>query len=45
MRFKIVLRTAHWLLMAGFAVGTVAAQAASGITITQNDETRIAVGR
>lgn len=34
MRLSIAMGTPHWLLMAGIAVGAVAAQAAGGFTIT-----------
>lgn len=44
MRSKINLRTSSCLLAAGLAFGAAAAQAASGVTITESQETRVAVG-
>lgn len=37
-------RLSRWLLTAGLALGTAAAQAAGGFAITPSDEARIAVG-
>ena len=44
MRSKVNVRAIRWLLAAGLAFGAAAAQAAGGVTITQSQETRVAVG-
>ena len=44
MTSKINLRMTHLLLAAGLAFGAAAAHAASGVSITQAQETRVAVG-
>ena len=44
MNSNVTLRAIPWLLAAGLAFGAAAAQAASGVTITANDEAKVAVG-
>ena len=44
MKSNINLRAIRWLLTAGLAFGAAAAHAASGVSITQSQETRVAVG-
>jgi hypothetical protein len=44
MKSTISLRMSSYLLAAGLAFGAAAAQAASGVTITESQETNVAVG-
>jgi hypothetical protein len=44
MTSKINLRTTRWLLVAGLAFGAAAAQAASGVSVTESQETAVKVG-
>jgi hypothetical protein len=44
MTSKISLRTTRWLLAAGLVFGAAAAQAASGVTVTESQETAVTVG-
>jgi hypothetical protein len=44
MTSRINLRTIPWLLATGLAFGAAAAQAASGVWITEAQETKVAVG-
>jgi hypothetical protein len=44
MTSKINLRNTRWLLAAGLAFGAAAAQAETGVTITQSQETSVKVG-
>ena len=44
MKSEIHLRSMGWLLAAGLAFGATAAQAATGVAITQNEEAKVAVG-
>ncbi len=44
MKSNVNLRALPWLLAAGLAFGAAAAQAASGVTITASDETKVALG-
>lgn len=44
MTSRIKLRNARWLFAAGLAFGAAAAQAASGVTITENQETSVKGG-
>ena len=44
MTSKINVRTTPWLLAAGLAFGSAAAQAATGVTVTERQESAVAVG-
>ena len=44
MKSKVNVRAIRWLLAAGLAFGAAAAQAASGVTITQSQEATVGVG-
>ena len=44
MKSNVKLRAIPWLLAAGLAFGAAAAQAASGVTITQSQEATVGVG-
>ena len=44
MKSNIKLRTIPWLFAAGLAFGAAGAQGASGVTITQSQETTVGVG-
>ena len=44
MRSEVNVRAIRWLLAAGLAFGAAAAQAASGVTITQSQEATVGVG-
>lgn len=44
MTSKINLGTTRWLLVAGLAFGAAAAQAAGGVSMTQSQEAKVAVG-
>jgi len=44
MTSKINLRTTRWLLAAGIMFGAAATQAAGGVTVTERQETAVAVG-
>jgi hypothetical protein len=44
MTSKINLRTTRWFLAAGLAFGAAAAQAASGVTVTESQEAAVKVG-
>jgi outer membrane protein assembly factor BamE (lipoprotein component of BamABCDE complex) len=44
MKAGIQLRSMGWLIAAGLAFGAAAAQAAPGVSITQRQEARVAVG-
>jgi HAMP domain-containing protein len=44
MTSKINLRTTRWLLAAGLAFGAAAAQAASGVSVTESQETAVKAG-
>jgi len=44
MKSRIQLRSMGWLLAAGLAFGAATAEAASGVTITASQETKVAVG-
>ena len=44
MKSEINLRAIRWLLVAGLAFDAAAAQAASGVSITQSQEPNVAVG-
>jgi hypothetical protein len=43
MTSKINLRTSRWLVVAGLAFGVAAAQAASGVSVTESQETAVKV--
>jgi HAMP domain-containing protein len=44
MTSRISLRATRWLLAAGLAFGAVAAQAASGVSVTESQETAVKAG-
>lgn len=44
MTSKINLRSTRWLLIAGLAFGVAAAQAASGVSVTESQKTAVKVG-
>ena len=44
MTSRISLRATRWLLAAGLAFGATAAQAASGVSVTESQETAVKVG-
>ena len=44
MRSEVNVRAIRWLLAAGLAFGAAAAQAASGVSITQSQEATVGVG-
>ena len=44
MTSRIKLRTTRWLFVAGLAFGAAAAQAASGVSVTESQETAVKVG-